>query len=296
MPSCPNCGRQTLRTKDWACQWCGYPLVSRAFKKIDKTFKELQEERSLTSRSAQSEEEEEFEPEYTPEPEPEPEPPPRTRPPVKPAYRPVPEPRPAPKPEPKLAPETVSRPVEPPVPQQPVIQLPSAETAPAPPPRAEVAPAPEPLITPPPLPKQELPSASKPVAPPPAPKPEIKIQSEPAPIAMIKLEEIQDGTEITADQIDALFRADKSAANSKFVGKTLVISGIVEKVFVREHLEIRYIMLTGTQKKMMWSLRCTFDKDESSKLTRLNEGQAVVVRGKYDSYSKNVIFKECVLV
>jgi hypothetical protein len=157
----------------------------------------------------------------------------------------------------------------------------------SPPPRAEIAPAPEPLVAPPPPPKQEPPSA---------PRPEIKSKPEPAPIPAIKLEEIQDGMEITADEIDALFRAEKSAANSKFAGKTLVINGVVEKVFVREHLEIRYIMLTGTQKKMMWSLRCTFEKDESSKLTRLNEGQAVAVRGKYDSYSKNIIFKECVLV
>lgn len=115
-------------------------------------------------------------------------------------------------------------------------------------------------------------------------------------MASVKLEEIRDGMQISADQIDALFRADKSAANSKFAGKTLVIQGIVDKVFVREHLEIRYIMLTGAQKKIMWSLRCTFDKDESSKLTRLNEGQAVTVRGKYDGYSKNIIFKDCVLV
>jgi hypothetical protein len=46
----------------------------------------------------------------------------------------------------------------------------------------------------------------------------------------------------------------------------------------------------------MWSLRCTFDKDESSKLNRLSEGQAVAVRCKYDSYSKNIIFKDCVLL
>jgi exonuclease VII large subunit len=70
----------------------------------------------------------------------------------------------------------------------------------------------------------------------------------------------------------------------------------VEKVFVREHLEIRYIVLTGTQKRMVWSIRCTFDKESSSKLTRLNEGQEVVVRGKYDGYGKNIIFKDCVLV
>ncbi len=187
-------------------------------------------------------------------------------------------------------------PAPPPRPEQPVIQLPPPEIKSAAPPRAEITSVPEPIVTPPPAPKQELPPALKPIVTPPPPKPEIKVNPEPPPVAAIRLEEIQDGMEITADQVDALFRSDKSAANSKLAGKTLVISGIVEKVFVREHLEIRYIMLIGAQKKMVWSIRCTFEKDESSKLTRLNEGQAVIVRGKYDSYSKNIIFKECVLV
>ncbi len=41
MARCPNCGRQSVRTKDWSCRWCGYPLFSRAYKKIDKTYREL---------------------------------------------------------------------------------------------------------------------------------------------------------------------------------------------------------------------------------------------------------------
>jgi len=45
MPKCPNCSRETLRTKDWACQWCGYPLSSSSYKKIPKTYKQLKEER-----------------------------------------------------------------------------------------------------------------------------------------------------------------------------------------------------------------------------------------------------------
>ena len=306
MAACPNCGRQTLRTKDWACQWCGYPLVSRAYKKIDKTFKELQEERSLASRSAQPESESEFEPEYEPEREPEP----RPKPPIKPVYRPVYKPEPAPQPAPKQEPEVAREPepeqepeaapepaAEPPEPQpeleteQPVIQLPPPEPehAPQPPPapKPEEAPEPEPMITPPPEHKEELP---------PATEPEIKVEPEPAPAAPIKLGEIHDGVEITADQIDTLFKADKAGAHSKFNEKTLVIKGIVGKVFVREHLEIRYIVLTGTNKRTTWSLRCTFDKESSSKLTRLAEGQEVTVRGMYDGYSKNIIFKDCTLV
>lgn len=31
MPKCPNCGRETERTKDLACQWCGYPLITRDY-------------------------------------------------------------------------------------------------------------------------------------------------------------------------------------------------------------------------------------------------------------------------
>ena len=45
---CPNCHREALRTEDLACQWCGYPLTSRSYKKIAKTYEELREERLYT--------------------------------------------------------------------------------------------------------------------------------------------------------------------------------------------------------------------------------------------------------
>ena len=45
MPKCPNCGQETARTNDWACQWCGYPLISKSYKKIQQTFKQVKEER-----------------------------------------------------------------------------------------------------------------------------------------------------------------------------------------------------------------------------------------------------------
>jgi len=65
MPKCTNCGRETLRTEDWVCQWCGYPLLSYSYKKIPKTYKQLKEERLHKP---------EQEVEIIQEPEPEPEP------------------------------------------------------------------------------------------------------------------------------------------------------------------------------------------------------------------------------
>jgi len=43
MPRCPHCGQQTSRTKDWACQWCGYPLLLRSYREIPMTYQELKE-------------------------------------------------------------------------------------------------------------------------------------------------------------------------------------------------------------------------------------------------------------
>jgi hypothetical protein len=269
MSACPNCGRQTLRTKDWACQWCGYPLVSKSYKPIDKTYKELQEERSLALKPIQPESPPDQVPELAAEPE----------------VAPEQEEEPEVAPEPEAEPEPLITPPPEPKEELPPATEPEVDVEPeeAPEPEAEA----EPLITPPPEPKEELP---------PATEPEVEVEPEAAPATEVKLEDIQDGMEITADQINALFKSDKAGAHEKFAEKTMVIKGKVGKVFVREHLEIRYIVLTGTQKRMTWSLRCTFDKESSSKLTGLKEGEAVTVRGKYDGYSKNIIFKECTLV
>ena len=67
-------------------------------------------------------------------------------------------------------------------------------------------------------------------------------------------------------------------------------------MFVRDHLDIRYIVLKGVDKSVIWSLRCTFSKESAPQLTRLNPGEVVMVRGKYDGYGKNIIMKECALV
>ena len=73
MNKCPNCGQATARTEDWACQWCGYPLLSESYKKIPKTYKQLKEEKLHERKPPVAEETEpavEAEPEPIPEAEP----------------------------------------------------------------------------------------------------------------------------------------------------------------------------------------------------------------------------------
>ncbi len=276
MAACPNCGRRTLRTKDWVCQWCGYPLLYGGFKPIDKTYKELQEERSPSYKSEEPETEPEvkYEPEPEPEPEPKPDPLWKQRRPPKPSYRPP--PQPAPRPVAQTSPQ--------PVPQ------PRPELAPQP--LTELLPRsrPEPVL----LPKEE--SAPQPAPQPVArPRPETPPEPKPELIMVPSLNSITDGTQLTIDQIDALFRADSVGISTAMKDKTLVVKGIVNKVFIRDHIDVRYLILTGAR-KVIWSARCSFEKESVADMSRLSEGQAVALRGKYEGYGKNIIFKECTLV
>jgi len=321
MAGCPNCGRKTLRTKDWVCQWCGYPLLYGNFKSIDKTFKELQEERSSSYTPDEQESEQEYETQRAsaPEPEPEPEPDPQPKPeplwklkrPPKPAYTSKPQPAPEPKyePEPGIRPESAPRPVYQP-PPRPVAQ-PRPQPAPpelAPQPRQEFLPRsqPEPVLppesgpAPQPPPRPEAPLRPEPVpqAPPPVARPRLEPSPpppQPEPVTVPSLASIINGTQLTIDQIDALLRADSVGTSAAFKEKTLIIKGIVNKVFIRDHIDVRYLILTGAR-KVVWSARCSFEKESVADMSHLSEGQAVALRGKYDGYGKNVIFKDCTLV
>jgi hypothetical protein len=278
--------------------------LSGFYKKIDKTFKQIQAEREQKRETIETGEEgtlaEEAggpEPEIEPERPPAPEPKLEEKPKTKPKPPPVRKPEPSPVLDPNLELATEPPPKSLPKSDAPpeVINLPGPKTEP------EVAPEETPTAEPPPEPvAEEAPEPEpqpEPVAeevPPPAPRPE------PAPKAPVepplKLESIEDGQEITVEQLDALYRANKTAAHARLTGKTLTVKGLAAKVFIRDNIDVRYIILQGAGKGGVWSARCTFNRESASQFSRLNEGETVSVSGSYDGYSKNILFKDCIIV
>lgn len=114
MPKCPNCYRETARTEDWACQLCGFPLLSESYRKIPKTYRQLQEEKQHKTYEQESSAREEPEPAPEPEPEllsePEPVPQPESASEPEPELLSEPEPVPQLEPAPELEPEPVPQP------------------------------------------------------------------------------------------------------------------------------------------------------------------------------------------
>ena len=234
MPKCPNCGQKTARTGDWACQWCGYPLLSESYKKIPKTYRQLKEEKlhkqKLPVREDISEPAPELEPEPVVEPEPEPVAELEPEPVVEPEPEPVVEPKPKPKPEPKLK------------------------------------------------------RKSKP-----KPKPEPVVESEPAPAPA----EI----EITAEELLLAYEADGATADAKFANKILKVTGVVDRIEIKDALGIYYITLISAEKTLLLqNVRCSFDKKYEPELNQLTSGQTVTVQGQYDGSIIDISMRDCVLV
>jgi hypothetical protein len=102
--------------------------------------------------------------------------------------------------------------------------------------------------------------------------------------------------EVTVEELNATLTADKAGANGKLMDKALKVTGNVDKVFVRDNLDIYYIILAGAGGPSTWQVRCTFNQDQSAYLSRLTEGQKATVQGTYVGYERNIILKECSLV
>lgn len=249
MPRCPNCGKETARTADWACQWCGYPLLSRAYKKIPKTYKQLQEERLGEPRPSLTEELESE---------------PKLELPPLPKYKPA----PIPEPEPEPLPNRQARPVLRPEPEpEPVREAPPATISPAEP--ATVA-------------------ATIP-GPVPAPVPE------PVPVPDLNPDPATGVITVTVDQLNAAYQADKMATHDKLTDKTLRVTGTVDKIIVKEQLDIQYLLLAGAAGWGGLNVRCTFAQKYAVQLSRLTPGQTVPIQGKYAGYERNIILKDCLL-
>jgi len=210
MRNCPNCGLPTKRTEDWACQWCGYPILSESYKKITKTYRQLKEEKMHKQEPLVTQE-----PILEPEPEPMPEP----------------------------APETTS------------------ESKPEP--IAE----PEPELT---------------------PEPEPRPKSEPKPSSS--------AIEVTVDELRSAYATDEAAADERFGNKILKVTGIVNRIEVKDYLDSDYITLTNAENSLFQHVRCFFDKKHGPELSQLTTGQKVTVQGTYDGSMVNIRLRDCVLV
>lgn len=287
MAKCHNCGRETLRTEDWACQWCGHPLLYGSFKKTDKTYRQLKEERlNKTVREEKIIQEPEMEPEIEKEIEPKQD--------LEVIKR------------IKLEPESELE-IE-----NDVIQEMEKETVQEAEPEEKVEESePEPVVEPEGEPSKAVEDKNETeVEPEEEIKPESEVVEEP------EVEEIHEieteaelikepepepepenaDMELTVTEILVAYDEDDVAADEKFVNKILRVTGTVSMIDIKAKLDTHYIRLAGSGGDPWQSVQCIFDKKHSLALGQLEKGQTVTAQGRYSGSIIAIRMVDCVLV
>jgi len=267
MPKCPNCGQPTARTKDWACQWCGYPLISKSYKEIPKSYRELKEERRHKWEQAKAEPMPEPEAEVILEAE--------AKPMLEPEAEVILEAEAEPMPEPEA--EVILEAKAEPMPEPEAEVILEAEAKPMLEPEAEVI----------------LEAKAEPM---PEPEAEVILEAEAKPMLEPEAEPISTAVGVTVEELYSAYKANAIEADAKYKGKTLKVTGTAHKIVTKDTFDIYYVMLTSAEKHEEWNVRCTFDKKHEPELKRLTAGQTVTIQGEYDGYRTNILIRDCALV
>ena len=281
MAKCHNCGRETLRTEDWACKWCGHPLLYGSFKKIDKTYRQLKEERlNKTVREEKIIQEPEMEPEIEKEIEPKQD--------LEVIKRIKLEPESELEIEIDVIQEIEKETVQEAEPEEKVEEFetesvvePEGEPSKAVEEKNETEVEPEEEIKPEPEVVEE---------PEPEPEPELIKEPEPEP------EPENADMELTVTEILAAYDEDDVAADEKFVNKILRVTGTVSMIDIKAKLDTHYIRLAGSGGDPWQSVQCIFDKKHSLALGQLEKGQTVTAQGRYSGSIIAIRMVDCVLV
>ena len=90
---------------------------------------------------------------------------------------------------------------------------------------------------------------------------------------------------ISAIQLAAEYESSESAANEKYKGKVIVVTGITSKIY-RGFLYTPYVELEG-------GVRCNFSDTEDPVMLTLSEGQKISMKGQGDRLFIGVELRGC---
>ena len=84
--------------------------------------------------------------------------------------------------------------------------------------------------------------------------------------------------ETTASAIELAYDENQVAADNRFKGKVIRVTGTIESIGKNQFDDSPYVMLRS--RKRFMGVRCNFSEDKNASLTLLKKGQKVVLKGR----------------
>ena len=114
-------------------------------------------------------------------------------------------------------------------------------------------------------------------------------------LRQLKSEPTLAAMEVTAKELASAYETDMEKADTSFKNKIIKVTGIVNRMELKDKLDIHYITL-GVEEDLQVSVRCMFDKGHVKELRRLVRGQMVTVQGEFVGSMWDLRMIRCVLV
>ena len=99
---------------------------------------------------------------------------------------------------------------------------------------------------------------------------------------------------LSPQQLLAAYEADEQSADTKYRGKVVEVSGVVEENGL-ETMDMPFVMLATEIGMSFFGVQCIFSEKEKPTLGALSKGDEVTVMGTVDGYMGNVIVRGCSL-
>lgn len=112
------------------------------------------------------------------------------------------------------------------------------------------------------------------------------------PATATKAEAKPEAIKVTASTLAKAYADNEVAADQKYKGKTVEVSGTVKDIGVM--LGNAFVILEGNQ--ILSDIQCFFDRSQDGELASLKKGTSIVLRGEVDGKSLNVGVKDCEIV
>lgn len=95
---------------------------------------------------------------------------------------------------------------------------------------------------------------------------------------------------VTAETLMRDYQANEVAADSKYKGQIVEVSGIVDTIG-KDILDNPYVSFKTNE--VIFTIQCMFDKSQAEQLAGLSKGQKLTVQGKVSGKLGNIILREC---
>jgi hypothetical protein len=106
------------------------------------------------------------------------------------------------------------------------------------------------------------------------------------------LHHVNPDIEITAEQLFADYAAGEDAANQKYLGKIIKVTGHVLDINNNDSGYSTVYLDTGD---MMGSISCQLEKGEEKKAETLITGQELSLKGKCTGFAMDVVLTQCII-